>query len=561
MGPLLSANRRSVLGLRIKQAKSKINYWLAAASYQPHDHSFLMRVYLIYILAFFTAWILAMMFLISDVIANTLAPELRSLGLGLNHVILVCSTLILIFWFLYLFYKTTLRIPLVFTENDAYILCQTPADRRFITMMMFIEKSLKHLFFLGIISATLGIGLFENEVNLGIKMMSFGTLATNGLRPLTILFPLYLLFYGFVWITGISRIQGDTKNKYAVKFLRISILVLSICLLLIASGIFLFSYNLMVYQSFFSFISAPLRAAFFGIGWKKSFPAAIGLSAVSLSILWKYSGSVNLSLAAQETRHIHARRAAFLIGDFDEVNQMKIRERLGSKSTKTKIPSFSGSWSLIWKNIIQSLRSISLSQIWSWFLLIPLTMTVIIFAEIYGYDSSLLPLIFYLVILVGRKSTSLFKRDFQNWWILHSVPVNKEILLLHLTLPSILIVIILIYIAFSTAGIFGLSINFFITLSIPFIVTGLSFSFAFDMLHQADSIILLEGKTPPLGILGLLLSLGIIVIFSVILSLVIKPAFPPLIGVLLLLLVGSSLIMILFHLTKRELKIIGRKPL
>ena len=160
MGPLLSANRRSVLGLRIKQAKSKINYWLAAASYQPHDHSFLMRVYLIYILAFFTAWILAMMFLISDVIANTLAPELRSLGLGLNHVILVCSTLILIFWFLYLFYKTTLRIPLVFTENDAYILCQTPADRRFITMMMFIEKSLKHLFVLGIISATSSVKFF-----------------------------------------------------------------------------------------------------------------------------------------------------------------------------------------------------------------------------------------------------------------------------------------------------------------------------------------------------------------------------------------------------------------
>ena len=61
--------------IRSKQVLSSINYWLAIVGYDIHDHSALTRVYPFYLIALFGAWTLAVMFLVSNLMANTLSPS------------------------------------------------------------------------------------------------------------------------------------------------------------------------------------------------------------------------------------------------------------------------------------------------------------------------------------------------------------------------------------------------------------------------------------------------------------------------------------------------------
>jgi len=125
------------LMIRFKQAKSSINYWLALVGYDINDRSVLSLAYLLYIIAFFGVWTLAVMFLVSDFLANTLSPLLTSKGIAFSDIVPIIGMLLLALWSIYSTYRVTNRSPLVFSEDDAHLLCQTPSDRRLVTLTWF----------------------------------------------------------------------------------------------------------------------------------------------------------------------------------------------------------------------------------------------------------------------------------------------------------------------------------------------------------------------------------------------------------------------------------------
>jgi len=311
--------------IRSKQVLSSINYWLAIVGYNIHDRSALTRVYLFYLVAFFSAWTLIVMFFVSDLMANTLSPFLASQGIAFTDIVPTIGTLILVLWSLYSIHKATNRSPIVFSEDDAYIICQTPADRRFVTMAWFFGEWSSSILLVLALAATVGFALLELDINNGIRIMSVGHITVAALKPLGIIIPLHLGLFAVIWVVGVCRLQRDAQRIKVMRSLRILALILAVILFVVALGSILLPSYFTIFQPLLSFLTFPLNTAFLDGVWGLGLAVSIGLMTISVTLLWQISDNLNLSRAAQETHHFQAQRVAFRIGDFDRINEMKDR--------------------------------------------------------------------------------------------------------------------------------------------------------------------------------------------------------------------------------------------
>ena len=556
-GTLNSVDRRSVLTIRSKQVIASFGYWLTLVGYDSRDRSALTYIYLLYIIGFFSAWILVVMFFISDLLANTIAPFLAYQGIAFAGLVPSIGTLIFVLWCLYLIYKATNRSPLIFSKEDAYLLCQTPADRRFITLTWFFSEWLSRVLFISLAASIFGFALLELDVNHGIRMLSFGHITIAALKPLGIIIPTHLFLCAVAWIIGVYRLRCESERIIFMGSIRVLALIMGGSFFIITIGSILASSFFTPFQPFLEFLSFPLVSAFLGDSWWLGISVSIGLMIICLAVLWQISNKVNLSRAAQETHHFQAQQVAFRLGDFDRINEMNDRKRLGSSHLPSKIPSLSGAWMLTWKNIVQSLRSFTISHIWSWLANLFLMISMIIVGVLLKNGSFLFLLIFYWTANISKKTTSRFRKDLSNWWLLNSLPLTPRRIILHEVVPPVSVTIFLTWFTLWISSSLGLSINPIIVSSVPFVIAGISFSAIFDILRQSDSNMLLEGQTPDFGLVGLILSSFCIGIPTSIYFVINKFSILPLVGILATILVGGFLAISLLHLSERQFRRIG----
>ncbi len=392
--------------IRSKQVASSVDYWLAIVGYDSQNRSAMMFAYMLYVIAFFSVWTLAVMFLISDLLANTLSPLLASQGIAFADIIPILGMLILVLWSLYSIFRAANRSPLVFSEDDAHLLCQTPAARRFVTLTwLFSEWPSSVLLFLAA-AATVGFALLELDINNGIKVMSVGNLTVAALKPLIIIIPLHLGLFAVAWVVGVYRLQRDVKRIKIMRTLRILAVILAVTLFVAALGRILFPSYFATFQPLLSLLTFPLDTAFLGGNWGLGIAVSIGLMAGSLAVLWQISDNLNLSRAAQETYHFQARRVAFRIGDHDRIRELKDRERLGSMHVTSRIPTFPGSWMMTWKDVLQSQRTLAISRLWSWLVILLLTFSGTVAWVMLEDSAHLFVLIVYWTLLVGQQTSA-----------------------------------------------------------------------------------------------------------------------------------------------------------
>jgi len=556
-GTLNSADRQSVLTIRSKQVLSSFGYWLNLVGYDSRDRSALAYIYLLYLIVYFSAWFLLVMFWLSDILANTIAPFLAYQGSTFAGLVPKISTLLFVLWCLYLIYKATIRSPLIFSKEDAYLLCQTPADRRFITLTWLFGAWLSKILFISGAAIVIGFALLELDVNHGIKILTLGNLAVAALKPLGIIIPIHLGLFAAAWIVGVYRLRGDTERIMVMRSIRVLAFIMGGSFFVISIGNILNYSFFTPFQPFLELLSFPLMSAFLGDAWWLSLAVSIGLMIICLVVLWKISDKANLSRAAQETHHFQAQQVAFRLGDFDRFNEMNDRKRLGASHFPSKIPSPSGAWILTWKNIVQSLRSITIYRIWSWFDILLLMFSMIIIGVLLKMGYILLPLIFSWTVNISKKTTSRFRKDLGNWWLLHSLPLPPRRIILHDIVPSVSVTIFLTWFALWISSSLGLSINPIIVISVPFVIAGISFSAIFDILRQSNSHMLQEGRAPDFGLVGLILSFICIGIPTLIYFLTNKFSILPLVGILATILVGGFLVISLLHLSERQFRRIG----
>jgi hypothetical protein len=543
--------------IRSKQVLSSINYWLAIVGYDIYDRSASTRVYLFYLVAFFSAWTLAVMFLVSNLMANTLSPFLASQGIAFADIVPTIGMLLLVLWSLYSIHKATNRSPLVFSEDDAHLLCQTPADRRFVTLAWLFGEWPSSVLLISAVTATVGFALLELDINNGIKILSVGHLAVAALKPLSIIIPLHLGLFAVAWVVGVYRLQRDVQRVKVMRSLRILALILAVTLFVVTLGsIFLPSFFTFC-QPLLSFLTSPFDTAFLKGAWGLGLAVSIGLMAISLTVLWQISDNLNLGRAAQETYHFQAQRVAFRIGDIDYVNELKDRERLGSMHAPSKIPSFPGDWMVTWKDIVQSLRTLTISRLWSWIVILLLTFSGIVAGAMLEDSSSLFLLIFYWPLLVGQQTSARFKKDLGNWWLVHSLPLSARRIILHDVVRPVSATIAITWIALWMSSILGVSISPIVVCSVPFAVAGISFSFVFDMLRQADVSMLLVGRPPDFGLVALVFGMFCIAIPTAIFFVIGYYSLSPVAGMLAVILAGASLAISLLRFSERQFRRVG----
>jgi hypothetical protein len=355
----------------------------------------------------------------------------------------------------------------------------------------------------------------------------------------------------------VYRLQRDAKRIKVMRALRILAFILAVTLFVIALGSILLPSLFTIFQPLLSFLTFPLDAAFLEGVWGLGLAVSIGLMTISQAVLWQISDNLNLSRAAQETHHFQAQRVAFKIGDHDRIRELKDRERLGSTHVPSRIPSVPGVWMVTWKDVVQSLRTLTFSRLWSWLVILLITFSGTVVGVILEDSASLFVLIVYWTLLVGQQTSARFKKDLGNWWLVNSLPMSARRIIIHDVVRPVLAAIALTWIALWMSSILGLSINPIVVCSVPFVVVGISLSSVFDMLRQADVSMLLVGRPPDFGLVGLAIGMFCIAIPAAIYFLIEHYSLPPVVGMLAIVLAGVSLAISLLRLSERQFRLVG----
>ena len=549
---MISADWRSIWMIRSRKVSSNIRFWLSITGYDSNDRSVSMRIYLLYLIAFFSAWTLAVMFLISNFILTTLSPFFASQGIAFSEFVITIFTLLLILWSLYSIHRATLQSPLVFSEDDAHLICQTPADRRFVTLAWFLGEWPSSALPVLAVAVTVGIVLLDLDIYFGIRTLSVGNMAIATLKPLFIVIPLHLGLLAVVWVIGVFRLQRDAERKKVMRSLRVISVFSAVGLFVVVLGNILLPSSLILFQPLLSFLRFPLEAAFHEGSWVLGIAVSIGMMTTSLAILWHISDKLNLSRAAQETRRFQAQRVALMIGDFERIRELKDRERIGSGHTPSRIPTLPGAWVLTWKDVVQSLRTLTISRLWSWLVILFVTI-----AGVFLTDGASLFVVVCWSILVGGLTSARLGNDLSKWWLLSSLPLTARHIILHVVARPVIGIIAITWIAMGIISLLGSSISPIIVCAVPFAVIGISFSYVFDMLRKSDVSLLLDGRQPYIGPVGLVLCILCIAVPAAINFIIEHNSISPIAGVPAVILIGLFLAISLLHLSESQFRRVG----
>lgn len=491
--------------VRSRQIAQRLSFWLTLFGYDPHDHSLSHRIYLIYASIFMSLWAFAMLSLAADGTATVLT----ALGTGsVNQIAAQISLLIFVIWFIFQLWQVSRRSPFIFSEEDAYLICQTSVKRNIVALSWFVGDWLSQALPFWALGVTFGFAMIDSRLGEKVVFGDIFLYAASGLRALSLFFPLHLGLLALLWTLGALRLQGNHERRWLPHLVLIAILLVVIGLLGSLKVPELVKLSAPIWNAVLLPISYPLQAAFSIHPRTDGMLVALGIAVVGLVSLAIASKNLNLSRAAQESSQREKLATAQRYGMVDLAREIKQRERLGIGRDPTRLPAHPGLWVLPWKDILQSRYELGLGQIWNWLILLGTSVGFFLAPD---FNSRIL-ILFYWLITVGQRTTSRLRADLTNWWMLRSLPFHAESLLLgELAAPWVLTVAIgWLAIIFGGGGL-GVS-RLSTILLIPPVCLILSLISAYDVLRQSNAGMLLNGNVPVISwraILGGMLCLTI----------------------------------------------------
>ncbi len=149
---------QAVWMVRSRQITRKLTWWLTLLGYDPHDHSPAHRIYLVYASLFWSVWFFA----VFSLFANPTITVLTALGISpINRAAVALSLLALLSWGSYRLWQATRRSPFVFSENDAYLICQAPVDGKAVAVSWLLGDWFEAVAPFWVGAATLSIALVD----------------------------------------------------------------------------------------------------------------------------------------------------------------------------------------------------------------------------------------------------------------------------------------------------------------------------------------------------------------------------------------------------------------
>ncbi len=410
-------NANPVSMLFKRRISTQIAYWLSVLGYNVHDHSTTNRIYLVYFCGFWFVWILAMFFLLGYTVAGNLN---YIKGISLFQLSVLSYAYVLVMWVVIHLWRVTRRSPFAFSEEDAYLLCRTPVDRREVGLISFFLGWGKTFLYFAAAAIIIAFALAESSPTQGLILFRMLKYFGAGVRALSIILPLHMALQALLWGIGAWRLKYKPgQHKQIQSGLRMSSPFL---LLLLITSLLIPGLN----SALLSPLSLPLRAAFGGGIAELSWPQGFGLCLLYLTagflLLFLFVDKINLSLAAEETKLSTAVQVARSFWSFDLADAMIQRQRLAATASPARLPARSGSWMLVWKDAVQSARTLRPGLIINWALVIGWGLGMFISPN---WGVQMLACGFW-AIKIGNLATQRLRSDLARWWLLRSLPIRSS---------------------------------------------------------------------------------------------------------------------------------------
>lgn len=534
---------RAVHWLRSRQEERELAYWLSWVAYEQSDRSFINRIYLLYLIIYLGALLFAALIFFASggaLVLRWLNPvdPIRSA--------LFLEVLLLGVWSVFAFWLSLRRSPVVFSEQDQVLICQTPVNRRHVTLRWILMPWLKSGVVFWLAAIVLGFSVAEITMPGAMSAGRIFEYAGYGLRSWAVMVPIHLGLFALQWVAGILRLQKDVERRW-LAWLVIPATTAFFSLLLV----FIFNatpHSSILWRNIVAALTSPLQTGFSsGNIWTSLLSSGL-FAFVGLGIMVLISGSFNLNRAAQETREIEILESAQRYGFSSYAIQLQDQRRLGVRRAPSRLPELAGAGVLIWKDILQSQRAFRLSSLFIWLRIFLLMLSLAILPDL----GSRALVISYWVIQIGQVSVVRIRSDLSRWSLVRQLPISPRKFLLFDLVPVYLLSLLV-----SLAGLFiGSAILrtsvFYLAIILPGITASVAGMAVFDVIRRARSHLLIDGSAPDVSAGGILLGL-----LTAAIPVLTATLLPPSIGLGLSSLLSLGMGVIAFYLAVRSYRTIG----
>ena len=532
---------QAVWMVRSRQILSRFRFFLAIFGYDRNDRSLTHKIYLVYAAVFYILWSFAVLSLLAGATAQFL-EDIGKLGaqssaapIPLPHMAVGISTLGLLVWFILSAYRASRRSPLIFSEEDAYLVCQTPADRRAVALAWLAGQWPPGAAPIWAIAVTLGFALIEASSQGNLNGSDIPRYVLAGFRSLSIVLFLQLGMLAIIWALGVLRLQKDRLRPQLF-------LVPLAGAALLAGAWFYNGWSVFIPTTApgWTVILMPLQIPFqagYGLSsWGVGMLIALGWAAVGLLALSWAATALNLSRAAQESRGLPAHGMSVISEPTRKTQTLHKHDVRGIERPPS--PWFRRlNWkarhraqALVLKNLVRSSRLGWLTRLRGWIGLYLVGLGVLVIPVLPGSDwaAGALTLVFW-ALLVAQQSTQPLRNDLSKWWLFRQLPVSaREAVSAELTIPWLRVVLIT-WASLFTAGVLRLAgvpaifgANWFLFLGLAllaiFLIKCIGLIGTLDMLRQAKSALVLTGESPQVGTFSLFLGGGIALVIALLVS-------------------------------------------
>jgi hypothetical protein len=399
---------------------AQLAYWLSALGYNLRDRSRTNRLYFIYFCVFWLIWITAVFALFGA----GLAGFVRDIPIASPPALAVLlGAISLAVWGWIQLWRASGRSPFVFSEEDAYLLCQTPVSRGKVGLAWFLQSWPGAALPFAAGAIVISFTLVELTLERGVDFPHLISYFSTSLRALAIVLPLQMALQAIAWGIGALRLRRSwRRGAELLVWLRPAVLALGLALL---TGILLPDLRAAIIMP----LSFPLEAAFLGnlpaTGWLGRAGLTVVYLGSGLLFLIQSSGRIHLGRAAQETRLQAVVQLARGSGNDTLAETLMQRSRLGTMRAPSRLPARSGAWMPVWKDAVQSLRSLRAGPVLGWFFVFGLSLGV--------FRLSNWPVQMVMggawTIALGGLTTERLRNDLARWWLLRSLPLRAAELL------------------------------------------------------------------------------------------------------------------------------------
>jgi len=532
---------QAVWMVRSRQILSRFRFFLAIFGYDRNDRSLTHKIYLIYAVVFYTLWAFAVLSLLAGVTAQFL-EDIGKLGgqstgipISLPNLAVGISTLGLLVWFILAAYRASRRSPIIFSEEDAYLICQTPADRRAVALAWLAGQWPPGAAPIWAIAVTLGFALIEASSQGNLNGADIPRYVLAGFRSLSIVLFLQLGMLAIVWALGVLRLQKDR--------IRLQLYLLP----LVGAALLAVTWFSSGWSGFIPAtapgwalillpVEIPLQAGYSLSNWGPGMLISLGWAATGLLILTWAAADINLSRAAQESRGLPVRGRSVLSEPSRRTQPAGKGDILGAEHLPSQWfkrldwEARNKAQSLVLKDLVQSARLHWLTRLGRWIGLYLVGLAVLVIPTLPGSDWTVGALaLVYWALMVAQQSTFRLKDDLAKWLLFRQLPVAARQVISGDLIIAWARAVLIAWASLATAAflefaglpvLFGANWTVFLGLALlaAFMIGCIGLFGALDMLRQAKSALLLAGQSPQVGMLSLFLGGSIALIAALLVS-------------------------------------------